>query len=130
MHARPLPTPGKQSFNLEKRKHSISVISSWADQYSCEAMYLNVTCNSCDTCCFRDLSHICHFVLLYYGEVDVVPCAAVPRRRPPVAEYKGAVPPHNEVERMEAFNAIGLANAPQNPSTARIAHVLAKLLEV
>ena len=69
-------------------------------------------------------------MLLYYGEVDVVPCAAVPRRRPPVAEYKGAVPPPTEVARIEAFIAIGLANSPQNPSTARIAHVLAKLLEV
>ena len=73
----------------------------------------------------RHLSHLCHLVLWQSGM-----CAAVPRRRPTVDEYKGAVPPHNEAERMEAFNAIGLANAPQNPSTARIAHVLAKLLEV
>ena len=56
--------------------------------------------------------------------------AAVPRRRPTVDEYKGAVPPPNELERMEAFNAIGLTNAPQNPLTGRIAHVLAKLLQV
>ncbi len=44
--------------------------------------------------------------------------------------YKGAVPPPNESERMEAFNSIGLANAPHDPTTARLAYVLAKLLQV
>ncbi|DBA81747.1 hypothetical protein WJX77_001163 [Trebouxia sp. C0004] len=52
------------------------------------------------------------------------------RRRPTVDHYKGAVPPHNETERMEAFTGIGLKNAPHNPLTARLAHVLAKLLQV
>jgi len=55
---------------------------------------------------------------------------AGPRRRPTVDHYKGAVPPHNETERMEAFTGIGLSNAPHNPLTARLAHVLAKLLQV
>ena len=45
-------------------------------------------------------------------------------------KYKGAVPPHNETERMEAFTGIGLNDAPHNPLTARLAHVLAKLLQV
>lgn len=56
--------------------------------------------------------------------------SAGPRRRPTVDHYKGAVPPHNETERMEAFTGIGLDNAPHNPLTARLAHVLAKLLQV
>ena len=44
--------------------------------------------------------------------------------------YKGAVPPLNETERMEAFNNLDLNNAPHNPLTARLAYVLAKLLQV
>lgn len=44
--------------------------------------------------------------------------------------YKGAVFPPNEAERMETFNAIGLGSAPQDPTTARLCHVLSKLLQV
>lgn len=44
--------------------------------------------------------------------------------------YKGAVFPSNEAERMETFNAIGLGSAPHDPTTARICHVLSKLLQV
>ena len=44
--------------------------------------------------------------------------------------YKGAVFPPNEAERMETFNAIGLGNAPHDPTTARLCHVLSKLLQV
>lgn len=44
--------------------------------------------------------------------------------------YKGAVFPPNEAERMETFNAIGLGSAPHDPTTARICHVLSKLLQV
>lgn len=44
--------------------------------------------------------------------------------------YKGPVPPLNEVERMLAFTTLDLANKPSNPTTARLCHVLAKLLKV
>ena len=44
--------------------------------------------------------------------------------------YKGAVFPPNEAERMESFSAIGLGSAPHDPTTARLCHVLSKLLQV
>lgn len=44
--------------------------------------------------------------------------------------YKGAVFPPNEADRMEAFNAIGLGTAPHDPTTARLCHLLSKLLQV
>lgn len=44
--------------------------------------------------------------------------------------YKGAVFPPNEAERMEAFSAIGLGTAPHDPTTARLCHLLSKLLQV
>ncbi|KAL3152207.1 hypothetical protein ABBQ32_001294 [Trebouxia sp. C0010 RCD-2024] len=56
--------------------------------------------------------------------------ASGPRRRPTVDVYKGAVFPPNETERMEAFSAIGLGTAPHDPTTARLCHLLSKLLQV
>ena len=44
--------------------------------------------------------------------------------------YKGAVFPPNEADRMEAFSAIGLGTAPHDPMTARLCHLLSKLLQV
>ena len=97
-----------------------------ATLYSLEMSSYHRSC--CQLSC--KLRKVSQWVLLSGASLSKLCCGAAPRRRPTVDHFKGAVLPPNEAERMEAFNAIGLGNAPHDPTTARLCHVLSKLLQV